>query len=105
MSSAAAMLNRQREAYHHDEFLAFTADPAQRTVLLEYAKAHAWPEFTVHEGGVSAAIQFLVTSPSPRRLVVDLGESQDPVTAVRPDNQQPDFRRPARTQDLRLDTN
>jgi len=82
MSSAAAMLNRQREAYHHDEFLAFTADPAQRAILLEFAKAHAWPEFTVHEGGVSAAIQFLVTSPAPRRLVIDLGEVQDPVTAI-----------------------
>lgn len=82
MSSAAAMLNRLREAYHHDEFLAFSADPALRTVLLEFAKAHAWPDFTVQEGGVSAAIQFLVTAPSPRRLVVDLGESPDPVTAV-----------------------
>lgn len=82
MSSAAAMLNRLREAYHHEEFLAFTADPALRAILLELAKAHAWPDFTVHEGGVSAAIQFLVTAPSPRRLVVDLGESPDPVTAV-----------------------
>ncbi len=82
MSSAAAMLNRLREPYHHDEFLAFTADPALRAVLIGCAKTHAWPDFTVHEGGVSAAIQFLVTEPPPRRLVVDLGESPDPVTAV-----------------------
>lgn len=82
MSSAAAMLNRLREAYHHEEFLAFTADPDLRAILIEYAKAHAWPDYTAHEGGVSAAIQFLVTAPSPRRLVVDLGESPDPVTAV-----------------------
>lgn len=82
MSSAAAMLNRLREAYHHEEFLAFSADPALRKLLVEFAKIHDWPDFTVHEGGVSAAIQFLVTAPSPRRLVVDLGDSPDPVTAV-----------------------
>ncbi len=82
MSSAAAMLNRLREAYHHEEFLAFSQDPAVRAVLGEFAKHHAWPDYTVHEGGVSAAIQFLVTAPAPRRLIVDLGESPDPVTAV-----------------------
>ena len=82
MSSAAAMLNRLREAYHHDEFLAFSPDPAMRKVLLEVAGHHGWPDYTVHEGGVSAAIQFLVTASSPRRLIVDLGDSPDPATAV-----------------------
>ncbi|HLF59068.1 MAG TPA: AAA family ATPase [Alphaproteobacteria bacterium] len=82
MSSAAAMLNRLREAYHHDEFLAFSSDPAVRAMLVELAKQHSWPDYTVHEGGVSAAIQFLVTASSPRRLVVDLGDSPDPVTAM-----------------------
>jgi len=82
MSSAAAMLNRLREAYHHDEFLAFSTDPAMRAILVELAKHHGWPDYTVQEGGVSAAIQFLVTAASPRRLVVDLGDSPDPATAV-----------------------
>lgn len=82
MSSAAAMMNRLREAYHHDEFLAFSSDPAMRAVLTDLAKHHDWPEFTVNEGGVAAAIQLLVTTSSPRRLVVDLGDAADPVTAV-----------------------
>lgn len=82
MSSAAAMTNRLREAYHHDEFLAFSSDAAMRGILTELAKQHDWPDYTVHEGGVAAAIQFLVTVSSPRRLVVDLGDAADPVTAV-----------------------
>src|SRR3989304_2147745 len=82
MSSAAAMLHRLREDYHHDEFLAFSSDPAARAVLTEVAKLHSWPDYTVHDGGVSAAIQFLITAPAPRRLVVDLGDSPDPATAV-----------------------
>ncbi len=82
MSSAAAMLNRLREAYHHDEFLAFSSDTAARGILVELAKQHGWPDYTVIEGGVAAAIQFLVTASSPRRLVVDLGGAADPVTAV-----------------------
>lgn len=82
MSSAAAMLNRLREAYHHDEFLAFSSDAAARGILVELAKQHGWPDYTVIEGGVAAAIQFLVTASSPRRLVVDLGDAADPVTAV-----------------------
>ena len=82
MSSAAAMLNRLREAYSHDEFLAFSPDASIQATLTELAKHHGWPDYTVHEGGISAAIQFLVTAPSPRRLVVDLGDSPDPTTAV-----------------------
>ena len=82
MSSAAAMMNRLREANHHDEFLAFSSDPAMRAILTDLAKQHDWPEFTVNEGGVAAAIQLLVTASPPRRLVVDLGDAADPVTAV-----------------------
>jgi pilus assembly protein CpaE len=82
MSSAAAMLNRLREAYHNDEFLAFSVDPTTRSVLAEVAKLNSWPDTTVQEGGISAAIQLMVTAPSPRRLIVDLGETPDPVTAV-----------------------
>lgn len=82
MSSAAAMKNRLREAYHHDEFLAFSSDPSMRAILTDLAKHHDWPEFTVNDGGVAAAIQLLVTTSSPRRLIVDLGDAADPVTAV-----------------------
>lgn len=82
MSSAAAMMNRLREAYHHDEFLAFSSDPAMRAILTDLAKQHNWPEYTVNDGGVAAAIQLLVTASAPRRLVVDLGDAADPVTAV-----------------------
>jgi len=82
MSSAAAMMNRLREAYHHDEFLAFSSDPSMRAILTDLAKHHDWPEFTVNDGGVAAAIQLLVTTSSPRRLIVDLGDAADPVTAV-----------------------
>jgi len=82
MSSAAAMMNRLREAYHHDEFLAFSPDPAMRAILTDLAKHHDWPEFTVNDGGIAAAIQLLVTTSSPRRLIVDLGDAADPVTAV-----------------------
>jgi pilus assembly protein CpaE len=82
MSSAAAMLNRLREAFHHDEFMAFSPDARTREVLVEIARGHDWPEHTVQDGSVSAAIQFLVTASPPRRLVVDLAENSDPVTAV-----------------------
>lgn len=82
MSSAAAMLNRLREAYHHDQFLAFSSDPNIRKVLVELATHRGWPDYTVQDGGVSAAIQFLIAAPSPRRLIVDLGDSPDPATAV-----------------------
>lgn len=82
MSSAAAMMNRLREAYQHDEFLAFSSDPAMRGILTDLAKQYDWPDYTVQEGGVGAAIQFLVTISSPRRLVVDLSDAADPVTAV-----------------------
>jgi pilus assembly protein CpaE len=82
MSSAAAMMNRLREAFHHDEFMGFSPDPRTREVLAEFARGHDWPEHTVQDGSVSAAIQFLVTASPPRRLVVDLAENSDPVTAV-----------------------
>ncbi|MGB8273908.1 MAG: AAA family ATPase [Alphaproteobacteria bacterium] len=82
MSSAAAMMNRFREAFQHDEFMAFSPDPAAREVLVGVARLHDWPEHTVQEGGASAALQFLITASAPRRLVVDLSDSPDPVTAV-----------------------
>lgn len=82
MTSAAALLNRVREGFYHDEFMAFCTDRASQDALNGFAENNGWPVSTVQEGGISAAIQFLVTAPSPRRLVVDLGEHRDPVTAV-----------------------
>jgi pilus assembly protein CpaE len=83
MSSAAALLNRVLESRHHDEFMAFATDPATREVLAELAEKRGWPATTVQEGGITMAIQLLVTAPSPHRLIVDLADSPDPVTAVR----------------------
>lgn len=82
MTSAEALLNGAREVFHHDEFMGFCADPATREMLVGFAESHGWPAATVQEGGISAAVQFLITAPPPRRLVVDLGDHGDPATAV-----------------------
>lgn len=83
MSSAAALLNRVLESHHYDEFMAFAADAGSREVLAEFAEKRGWPAHAVQEGGIATAIQLLVTAPSPRRIVVDLTDSPDPVTAAR----------------------
>ena len=82
MTSAAALMSRVLEAYHHDEFMAFSMDPDTRAMLAEFAAGHDWPASAVQEGGVTAAAQFLGPSGSPRRLLVDLGDHPDPVGAM-----------------------
>lgn len=78
----AAMLKPAAKEAGRQPFLAFAADASSREVLADLANAKSWPPTAIREGGIDDAVVALQRIPSPERLVVDLDETDDPLSAV-----------------------
>lgn len=73
---SVAALDTRRES--GVSLAAFAADPVTASLIEKVASFH-WPGATVLEGGLSAADTYLGSTRAPDLLVVDLGQSQEPL--------------------------
>ena len=65
-----------------DPFSAFMSDLDAEDVVRATALSFGWPLERIHNGGVNYAVQSLAVSQSPSILLVDLGESSDPLEDI-----------------------
>ena len=65
-----------------DPFSAFLSDLDAEDVVRATALSFGWPLERIHNGGVHYAVQSLAVSQSPSILLVDLGESSDPLEDI-----------------------
>ena len=65
-----------------DPFSAFMSDLDSEDVVRATALSFGWPLERIHNGGVHYAVQSLAVSQSPSILLVDLGESSDPLEDI-----------------------
>jgi pilus assembly protein CpaE len=65
-----------------DPFSAFMSDLDSEDVVRATALSFGWPLERIHNGGVNYAVQSLAVSQSPSILLVDLGESGDPLEDI-----------------------
>ncbi len=65
-----------------DPFGAFLSDPECEDVVRATAQSFGWPVERVHGGGIQSAAQSLAVSQSPSILLVDLGNSADPLEDI-----------------------
>ena len=65
-----------------DPFSAFMSDLDAEDVVRATALSFGWPLERIHSGGVHYAVQSLAVSQSPSILLVDLGESGDPMEDI-----------------------
>lgn len=73
---SVAALDTRRES--GVSLAAFAADPVTAALIEKVASFH-WPGATVLEGGLSAADTYLGATRAPDLLVVDLGQSEEPL--------------------------
>ncbi|MBW8743782.1 MAG: pilus assembly protein CpaE [Sphingomonas sp.] len=67
---------------NRDPFSAFMSDLDAEDVVRATALSFGWPLERIHNGGVNYAVQSLAVSQSPSILLVDLGESSDPLEDI-----------------------
>ena len=65
-----------------DPFSAFMSDLDAEDVVRATALSFGWPLERIHNGGINYAVQSLAVSQSPSILLVDLGESSDPLEDI-----------------------
>jgi pilus assembly protein CpaE len=65
-----------------DPFSAFLSDLDSEDVVRATALSFGWPLERIHNGGINYAVQSLAVSQSPSILLVDLGESSDPLEDI-----------------------
>ena len=65
-----------------DPFSAFMSDLDAEDVVRATALSFGWPLERIHNGGINYAVQSLAVSQSPNILLVDLGESSDPLEDI-----------------------
>lgn len=65
-----------------DPFSAFLSDLDAEDVVRATALSFGWPLERIHNGGINYAVQSLAVSQSPGILLVDLGESSDPLEDI-----------------------
>jgi pilus assembly protein CpaE len=65
-----------------DPFSAFMSDLDAEDVVRATALSFGWPLERIHNGGINYAVQSLAVSQSPGILLVDLGESSDPMEDI-----------------------
>lgn len=65
-----------------EPFLAFVVDDVTRETLDLLAKQEQWPGTQIFSGGIAAAIEALESRSSPKLLVVDLADSDEPLADV-----------------------
>ena len=73
--------------FHHragtrDPFSAFLSDLDAEDVVRATALSFGWPLERIHNGGIHYAVQSLAVSQSPSILLVDVGESSDPLEDI-----------------------
>ena len=73
--------------FHHraatrDPFSAFLSDLDAEDVVRATALSFGWPLERIHNGGIRYAVQSLAVSQSPSILLVDVGESSDPLEDI-----------------------
>jgi len=73
--------------FHHraglrDPFSAFLSDLDTEDLVRATALSFGWPLERIHNGGIHYAVQSLAVSQSPSILLVDLGESSDPLDDI-----------------------
>ena len=69
-------------AGNRDPFSAFMSDLDAEDVVRATALSFGWPLERIHNGGINYAVQSLAVSQSPSILLVDLGESSDPLEDI-----------------------
>jgi pilus assembly protein CpaE len=65
-----------------DPFSAFLSDLDTEDLVRATALSFGWPLERIHNGGIHYAVQSLAVSQSPSILLVDLGESSDPLDDI-----------------------
>ena len=65
-----------------DPFSAFMSDVDSEDVVRATALSFGWPLERIHNGGIHYAVQSLAVSQSPGILLVDLGDSSDPLEDI-----------------------
>jgi pilus assembly protein CpaE len=65
-----------------DPFSAFLSDPDSEDVVRATVLSFGWPLERIHSGGVHYAVQSLAVSQSPNILLIDLGDSSDPLEDI-----------------------
>ena len=82
MKAATNTAVKSPERSNAEPFLAFVADDVTRETLDLLAKQEQWPGTRIFSGGIAAAIEALESRPSPKLLVVDLANSDEPLADV-----------------------
>jgi len=65
-----------------DPFAAFVLDDASRQSAITAANQQGWTGVRIAEGGVAGAIESLGDVPTPRILLIDVSESEDPIQDI-----------------------
>jgi len=65
-----------------DPFSAFMSDLDSEDIVRATALSFGWPLERIHNGGINYAVQSLAVSQSPNILLVDLGDSSDPLEDI-----------------------
>jgi len=65
-----------------DPFAAFVLDDASRQSAITAANQQGWTGVRIAEGGIAGAIESLADVPTPRILLIDVSESEDPIQDI-----------------------
>ena len=65
-----------------NDFIAFIADEVTKATVGMLAMQKGWPEERIMIGGILEAIERLKDVATPSRMLIDLGEAEDPLAAV-----------------------
>ena len=82
MSAMPMLEETGGESLANEQLSAFLPDPETRLVV-QAAIADRWPNATVHDGGLSAALGSLSHDPSPPILIVDISDVDEAETGLR----------------------
>ena len=82
MSALAAISETGNESLANEPLSAFLCDPEARSAVQE-AVSDRWPNATLHDGGLAAALGALSQESSPPVVIVDISGSEDPNAGVR----------------------
>ena len=63
-------------------FMAFVGDEVTRAILLRLAQEMSWPEQSIQEGSIDLAVSMLGDIPTPKQLIIDISEAEDPLAAI-----------------------
>ena len=82
MNAAVAYEETGRESLANEQLYAFLDDEETRSSVLSATRAR-WPNATLHDGGLPAALGVLSQEPSPSILIVDVSEADASGSALK----------------------